>query len=439
MKYLLILLLLIEIFITYRANGRNIVSVSFIACGMFLLSVFIYVISDDYFGYEIGEKTVFTIVIMLLCITLGEWVSNRTKIIFNRNDLLKYKSKRYGQINVGQGACFLITIFVLAISCYYFIDIYLFSIRVGNASGNIWNIATFVRRANLDAGNGYSKNFLISQGTLISSCLVYFCVYCYLYNRFNFNIKLKRLFFPIIAYIPQVFASDSRTGLLNSICISCIIIFVLMKDHNNWRKNDNRRILKIGVSAIILFLLLFRILGYRTGASAKYTLWGNLAEYISAGIVGLDISMINGRTPPAHFGGATLKGIYQKLEELGLIDGYTKSGRAAHGTFFDYAHGRSNIYTALMTYINDYSFFGAMVAMFLWGYIINSLLKKIKTGDIRFTTVTLFGVILYPVAMISIGDVTATVLSIQTLYMVMYLKLIELFFMKYSTDASGAV
>ena len=419
---------MIEILVAYRVSGKNIVSVSCVACAMFLLSTIIYVASDDYYGYEISWKSVVAITILLFCIILGELFGS--KIVFRRVIIKKNIFERYEMVSVNTVICILFSIFILFVSVYYFIDVFLFSLKVGNTSGSIWNMATYVRHANLDSSIVYEKNTIISQGTLISSCLVYFSIYCFFYNRIYFGVNQTRFILPVVTYIPQILASDSRTGLLNSICVICIIIFVLIKDHNNWVSKDNRKVIRIAFFSIIVFLALFRLLGYRTGASVSNALWDNLVEYTSAGIVGFDYFMIEGRTPSEHFGSLTLKEIYKKFEKIGIISGYTKTGRAGHGKFFFYARGHSNIYTAFMSYIDDYSFVGAMFAFFLWGVSITYLLKSVKKGNISFTRVCILGVLFYPVAMISIGDVTSTVLSMSSIYMIIYLKLIELVFFK---------
>ena len=71
-----------------------------------------------------------------------------------------------------------------------------------------------------------------------------------------------------------------------------------------------------------------------------------------------------------------------------------------------------------------------MLGMYLWGFFITRKLNKVKRGKDGFFNICILGLMFYPIAMISIEDVTASVLCMQTIYMLIYLKMIEYFFVK---------
>ena len=55
MAYYLLFFLLLELFIFYMGNGKNVISPSFIGCAMFLFSTVVYLSAGDYYGYEMAR------------------------------------------------------------------------------------------------------------------------------------------------------------------------------------------------------------------------------------------------------------------------------------------------------------------------------------------------------------------------------------------------
>ena len=84
MSYILLIVLVLEILFIYKCNGKNVVSPSFIACAMFILSTFVFVLGKDYFEYSLNLETVITIFLFLFCILLGEYVSNCHNANYNK-------------------------------------------------------------------------------------------------------------------------------------------------------------------------------------------------------------------------------------------------------------------------------------------------------------------------------------------------------------------
>lgn len=415
MSYILLIVLVLEILFIYKCNGKNVVSPSFIACAMFILSTFVFVLGKDYFEYSLNLETVITIFLFLFCILLGEYVSN----CYNANYNKKENSFKY--IYIQKSICILLAILVFGLGVIYFWEVYKFSLTVGNFGGNFATMAMYVRNSKM-----YSKSTLVSQGTLLSECIFYFCIYCF-FNNLNCGKKDFRFFIPIIAFFPHIMAADNRTTLLKILSISCIIIFVLMKKRTNWRKQNNGKIIFIAALVIILFLCVFRLLGYRTETSIRNSLWNNLMEYISASLVGLDKYLTVGEKANQLFGRWTLAGVYNILRQWGVNIPVVDKFEA----FFYYGNNfDSNIYTAFKAYIQDYTYLGGMLGMYLWGFFITRKLNKVKRGKDGFFNICILGLMFYPIAMISIEDVTASVLCMQTIYMLIYLKVIEYFFVK---------
>lgn len=422
MGYLLLFLLILQLLFIYTFNGKNIISPSFIACGMFIISAAGYTLAEKtYFQYQISSLPVATILMLIMCIFAGEITSNhvklRRKTVYMQID---------GAINISKVTCLFLSVFILLISLIYFYNVYRFSLTVGNIRGNLFTMAAYVRYAKLHRDISFDSGMILSQCGVLSECLFYFFLYAYLVNRLLFNKNPKMYLLPIICYLPHILAADDRINLLRMIAISCIIIFCVIKHSSGWKKEGNFRIIRIAVLAIVLFVVSFRLLGYRTKVSREDNLVSGIYMYISGSIAGFDIFLRQGATPNVLFGQGTLKGIYNILRQWGLPIPVVPSFE----NFYSLSCGNGNTYTAFKAYIHDYSLIGAVCAMFLWGTIITSFKNIIRRNGISFPRVCVLGMLFYPVVMISIADVTGTILSISTVYRLVYIYLIDYFFVK---------
>jgi len=423
MNYILLIVLLIELIIVYGFNGKNVVSPSFIATGGFILSTGVLILSRDFFQYTLTYTSVLIISFVIICILIGELVASKFRFSMNTNLRVPTKSidsKRL--ILIPKFVILILFLFVIASGILYLYDAYLFSLSVGNTPGNIFGIAKYVRFSGVD----YSPSIFISQSNLLSECIVYLVFYSYSYNLILFKKNRLHYLFPLLGFIPHILSYDGRTIIIKILSICILIYFTLNKQKNNWAKGNNRKILVVGIMSLLAFLFIFRFLGYRTDSSINNSLWNNLSEYISSGLVGLDKYVLSGAEKSDIFGKNVLTAFYGTLRGLGLsVPLYS-----TNDIFFTYAGGESNIYTGLKGYIADFTMIGLFISMFMWGYCITSLKNKIRIGGVSIIKVFLLGLFFYPVILISIAGATHVVLSITTVYALIYLKTLEYLFIK---------
>lgn len=425
MGYVLLGVLIVELLIFYRFNGKNVVSPSFVGCAMFILTTVVYLSAQEYFGYEIHSITVTVIVSLLFCVFIGEQFANKLAVKERDRTVGIDIEKTKEAIEISHLYCLIITVFEIVIMAIHFREVYSYSLLVGNVEGNFLTMAKYVREA---VSNGYAPldlSIITSQGVVISECLVWFFIYSICYNKNQTNKLYRRYLIPIIAYLPNVWITDNRVTLLRMVAVSFIIIFVFTKQKHGWTKKGNKKIVVLAIVGVCLYLVIFRLLGYRTETSLRNELWDNFTEYVSASLVGLDRYLLNGETPNTLFGETTLSSIYNILRQWGLpipvVDSFEP--------FYEYAHGNSNVYTALKAYIHDYTLLGAIVAMILWGFVINYSLKYIRKNGTGFIRVCFVGMMFYPVAMISIADTTSSFLAMRTVYTLVYLLILNKLFL----------
>lgn len=426
MGFLLLVLLIVELIFIYYFNGKEVVSPSFIACAVCCLSTFVYVLNmRSYYGYIISLETVLIIPYLIFLLFIGESLSKSVTIRISRQNLRNKSSTDEGtieSIDYSKIVVVILFLFVLISGFYCFKDVFKYSLAVGNTYGDYQTMVKYVRY-----DGGYSTSTILSQCNVLSDVIVYFSFYVFFHNTIVCKLK-KQVFYllPAVGYIFYILSYSGRSNIIKILCVISIILFIKYKESIDWKSYGNWKLIRVGVLAVVLFLVVFRILGYRTDTSAANSLWANLSEYISAGIVGLDYYLFHGQSPNTVFGESIFKSLIITLIGWGV----DLPMPSAHDEFFSYMSGRSNIYTGFKAFIKDFGVIGASLSMILIGAIVNSLWKRIKMNDVSFVKSTMLGLLFYPIVMMSIDNVWPSILSMTAIYVLVYLKIIDVVFIK---------
>lgn len=398
-------------------------SPSVISIGVFFFSSFVFAIcKDTFYGTDIHFVTVITVALLLFAVIAGEKVALITK----RNTPSSLKKEKNNKVFFGiKGVwIFVLSVFTIAVSVWYFYDAYKFSLSLGNTPGNYMAVTQYIRHAT-NYGTGlitYSSGLLLGQAIILSRCIVYFSIFTF----FNSWILFKKIrisnILPCFGYCLYIFICDSRGYLImDALIILFIIYFLLIK-----KGLSNRRINKIIIYSILavlcLFFVLFRILGYRTGTSYRFSFIENVADYVSSGILGLDIFLTNGAVPNSYFAENILRNIYIKMNDFGFSFALGPSNME----FFKFLKGESNIYSGLYPPLKDLGVF-SFFFLFVWSFITQKIV--VKTSNI-FVKSFLVGLAFFPLVMISIGGEWANVIGMTSIYMIVYVCLIKFFLCK---------
>lgn len=425
MFYILIILLSIELILVFLFNGRKIISPSFISVFLFWVSSIFYALAyRDYYGVDIHAITVFAIVVLLPFIFFGEIVANliRTQSIAKSHTRTIFKAP----IKINIYLVLLLFAFVLLISVWYVLDIYKFSLTLGNSAGNYFGATQYVRHAT-NYGDGlkvYSSGTILSHGILVSKCIVYLSIFAFVDN---FLLKRKKSFLylmPCTGYLLYILFCDSRGYLILDILIILMIILDRMKERSFSLKKQAKTFAILAIVFFAVFILAFRLLGFRTGTSDNFSFFINIADYVSSGILGLDVALTGGLTSNQYFGQSVFSNIYIKLNDFGFN---FKLGNP-NGKFFTFLNGQSNIYTGLLPPIQDFGVFSSLF-LFIWSFAVQSNFNK-QAGSCRLLRCFILGLLFYPLAMISVGGEWSNVLSVTSLYQIVYLLIFEFIFFK---------
>lgn len=404
--------LIVEGILLFFLNGKNILSPSIIACGVFLVSTVMFLFGKDYYAYDLHALTVVIILLFIFCLFIGEFIVGLT---VRKKEYVKLEESGK-PIVLPLYVCVLLSAFVLVIGILYFSSVYRYSLKVGNKAGNYFGMAKYVRKD----GNYQSGTFL-SQTTLICECLLIFFVYSFIFNRAVIGKFFYRYLMIVPPFAIHLLAINDRTTLLRGIIMSLVIIIFLVKQHDGWTRKHDKIIAVFGVGALTLYIVLFSILGQRmhSGTSVDASEeWETIIKYTSSGLVGLDKYLVGEiKAYNELFAQNTLLYVYRFLISVGFMN---IPAISTHDAFFIYDGGHSNIYTGFKDVIVDYNVLGGVLIFILIGMIISAFLNTIRLKKVTFVRVAILALFFFPIAMLSIDCCIATVISVTTLYMLFY-------------------
>lgn len=431
MIYLLFIILLALLFFGYLLNGRNIFSVGIISIVMYIISTSTVILNMNYFQTDISFKTVCVIVLSLILLCIGEFPFLRRT---TKNQLIRTNMTNEKPIIISRIELLFINIILIIVVYYCFNNLFGALNSVG-MQGDIFYKLESARIYLVLAGEEFSKSNLLSQSSVFTECLAIFCIYAYIYNKIYHNKKSTAYLLPVMLYILQLISSTGRTGYIRLIVVICIIIFIFWKDNASWSREKDNKIIKYSLFSVAVFLVLFRLFGYIQGTSQYSTVSDNFAKYIGSSIIGLDYYLNTTYVQSDIFGKETFVKIIQFLLQYGIIDipYYTMST----GMYFRFGENVSNVYTGLRRSIADFTLIGMFVSRYLLGAFYGIIIRRLQRLQInkkpqrnRFLEIIIYGFLFYPITLTAIGDYFSTIFCTTFLYEIVYLYLINWYFIK---------
>lgn len=359
--WLIILMLLI---ITYQITDFNITAPSIIVLISFFLVTSSSVIYSFFLDFSISELTVGIVVTFLFCIILGNVISSN---ILN-NKTYNAKSRRVVKYNIGKN---LLAIYIILTIIGVYISYQDVVASAKLLSSNISDqtlLLLYAREAYLQ-GIGI-RSFGVQYYMQASNCFAHVSMYCLVSNIINYGWEkddIKFLIPIIFLFIYTFLDGGGRTGFIRSFFYIFMFITILLriKYYHNIR-TINQKVIIIAGLAFIMFILFFFLLKYFRGG--EFDLFDQIFRYFGASIPALD-QFINGNVLVKRnidlFGSNTLFGIYKSIAKLGFD--IPQLYPPAEFVYIDYLN--TNIYTAIMRYIQDFGYFLTFVIAILYGVV----------------------------------------------------------------------
>ena len=373
MVYLLLLMLLLLLGVAYYFSYRNILSPTVVVCAGFVFGVFFAVLNVNRWGFTLDPLTVIVIVSGIGAFWAGELIVNsrydRREIRVPDHEICRPLSA----IHVPGWMIFLIATGMVLMAVYYFLDMYRLSLTGGNPGG-FSLMLHYAREAQLKR-LGYIDSFSF-HFTLATNAVSTVFIYLFFRNLVASGFRLKLLWqcVPIFLNVPIMVLSGGRTQIISWIVSMVIIGFVLYQNKHRWHPGNTPKILLGAGLAAGVFLVIFTLAGYLTGKSQTRSSYDMISLYAGLSVPSLDQYLLNPLPDTGMIGDHTLYPIYSTLRTFGfdLPDLY------APYEFIRFNDVFGNVYTALRRYIQDYTYPGMLLIMFLMGFGYSAFFRKAK-------------------------------------------------------------
>jgi len=395
MAFLLLVTLLFIVLLVYVFNDLDILSPSIISISMYIFSLLIVLINSNYWNETISAQAVVIVLLGISSFVFGEVSSTlvyknlnrrRTKN-FNRDGVSSVK-----EIVISRRKMIIIVIFVLVVEYLYF----KYMLNLAFAGGYGLNGRSFLSSARLAMLNTdiyIAPSWFLKLGKAAVKAIAFITIFIMVNNKVFLNKKVKlRYIIPNLLYAFQSILSTGRTEIIYYIVYILMLIFIAWKIKNGWSRKLDGKIIKYGLSGIVVFLVIFRLLGYLTGKSEYLSLWDNLSIYIGSPIIALS-KYLDKNITNSFFGEETLNSVYGVLRYLGFD--FPRLYVPLEDVFWN--NVKTNIYTSLRRYLQDYTLFGMIIIQYFLGLFygtwFNSIRYKMQYGF----SLILFAKLFFPV------------------------------------------
>lgn len=424
-KYLLFFCIVLMLVGSYMLTNKDVISPWFISCGMYIASLLVVIINENNWGLDITGDTFITIFVALFSLGMGDLFArslygkikknniNQSKEIFNTALKPIIISKKYLIVMI---SIMLVTLVI------QFKELYRLSIMAGNTEGYA-KMFEYGRKMLSQYGN----STLLSLALATCSSISNFIAFIIIYNKINLKKQRVGILYIIILaiYIMQLILTTGRQNFIQFATAIIAMIFILIqRKYKN--KDINKKLITIGISTIVLFLIVFFALGNLTN---KSFLGFNrtISLYLGGSIIGLDQYLNSPKIQPTYFGENTLFGIYAALK---MIKINVPSLYAPLEMIF-IGHDGVNIYTPLRRYIQDFSYIGMIFIMFYIGFIYTSVLIYIRNKKYVGSLIVIFAMFFYVITEIAIEErFFMMVVSFHGLYKSLIVVLLFWFFIQ---------
>lgn len=397
MLYLLLILIVCLVILTYRIT-KDVLSPSLLLMGVFVLSVLCAIMGNNSWRVEFSEYGVFAIVGGLVFIFVGEVFSksivtsgNYVKIVPEWLNSRQNKNIPYSNVVM----CILCLVCVYIVQTYYS-EILRLALSYGYEPGedNMLEVARWAR---------HDMDFRVALISFAGRGLGWICLSIFVNNILlykNVLIGIKNnilLIIPVATLVALNVLSTSRNGIIAILVVAFCLVFDRIR---SVKQVNISKIAKWGLGLIIMFLLVFLVLGNMrgqiddSGEGALDLIW----VYAGSSIVALDVWLNKGTvlgSPERLFGKESFVGVHNFISRF-------DSSHPVPDLFSDFVvfpdGTRTNIYTGFQAWIADFGLVGFLILCFIVGLFYGAVYTKCVYSKHSRSTVLfkcIYGYLLY--------------------------------------------
>lgn len=430
MSIVIVFLIMIGfVLLSYFINNKDIAAPSMIIFIVFVISLLFNFINKN--KWEVSFSVTFFLVITigfiatLIADVLGAKAGRKLILYHKKRKVKDFQLNQYYVINVPIYINIIVILFMILVALLYYKD----TMRIASLYGDLTlqSVLQAVRNITYSVGSSSDIEFgtskILSHAILISKALGYIYIYIYLFNLvFSSGKKILRrnwmyLIPPVIYLLESVF-STSRSQILYFFAGTCFMLYLLWYCRYGKIQYDTKiKFIKYGVITIMIFCLIFYLLGFLTKKSTALSFFDNISIYIGGSLVSFNKWLKNFTSTTQFFGEESLVGIRKILYKLHLTDYYT----VRHLEFVNFGKFHGNVFSAFRRYLSDFGYLGLFIMQFFSTFSFSFIYNKIKKNKVPGGMIIVYGYIIYAAAMEAIDELFfSAVFEISNVYVFIY-------------------
>lgn len=371
--YILVFSLIVMFVMAYVIEEKDILSPFVISVAMYLLSSVVALIYMDKWQFSLSYLTVLIILTALLTYGLGNFFAKNVCNCLIENKKINF-AKKSERIDIKISITIIITVILILFLFKTISGTYALSVEAGNTQG-YRQMLTYARRRVI--ATDYSRSRSLNYILLISQALVYIYAWALIKNLIYKKIKKIDFLYilPItLSFLIYAIGTVKRGFVIEWFAYFCMLFLLLLCSKKDWKPLNAVKIILLALSVLILFLILFAVLGLIAGRFGNSSIIDTIAFYIGLSIPSLDEFVKGIHSTATIIGEETLYGVYAILNKMGITHVSTYMSL----DFIEFNNVRGNVYTSLRRYINDYGIVGMYVVQFYLGGLFGLLYNIIK-------------------------------------------------------------
>jgi len=419
----LLVLLSFTLGLFYIVFERELISPSFVACAMFIISTFVLLLYRDDWQVNIRLDTIVVIFVGLLGMAIGELIARKVEI---KKTFFMLKDEGDFEIKPNSMLVFAGFLFVIVTTILYYREILVLSKL--SSSSSLFFLKT-VREGKMN--EGLEISYIVQHMFSISEVISCIYIYIVLKNYVFFGKKEKNPIYliTVIVYSICTLMTTGRARLLNHIIYIVILYFVLYSKKRMWKNVGNIKMVFVSLISACSFLGLFYLAGFLTGKSLNYNnFFDNIANYLGSSIYALnDFLQRKSFMTSEYFGSNTLFGIFAFMRKFG----FTIPETSVPLEYIQCGYVVTNIYTAFRRYVQDFGMYGLIIIQIAIGFVYTKLLLKNKKGKCSGVWTIFLAYFYFPIVMMSIEErFFMDVLLVRSVYSIVYFLIAYKLFIK---------
>lgn len=339
-----------------------------------MVPLFVVLINDSYFMYEIGIESIIIITIVL--------------VLFHSFSLIPLYYKKYKKEKRIKDVVYKVVIpkkwiliAYLIVSTNLIIKYkYIMAVGAEYGASNLISAYAATRLMLIDYANTGVADVRLPYYAIIigllSGCTEILCIHMALYKKIILREFDKRLWGIVIISVAALFLETGRAAFFPVIVHTVYLIIVFLDISRSIGTFVSKHLLKIA-SIISVGIFLFLVMGSlrqdkEGSGEIELSASNTLATYVGAPIIGLDIYIKRGIEQNDYWGEHTFREYYDWARIFGVP--YKRS--QFHKDDFYAGKGSSNVYTGLYYWLGDFNIWGTFIYAIFLGFIFGNIYSR---------------------------------------------------------------